>query len=308
MHYKNVKSLSNMGRLFTFCFLKKLINGELKIAMNLLKTILIIITFCLLTVFTQVGGIIYLLSFSTHKLINKKISNYYLQKSLKITSFILLYCITTFLIVPIIAKPLGRIPLPLTQTNNLQPLNILTCFLNRNYVKPELKLTMFEVAKQMNNKFPGTVLNYLDANFPFFNGFPLFPHLSHNDGKKVDLSFCYINTQTNNSTNESPSFIGYGICEEALPNEKNTSDFCAKNGYWQYTILKNLVSQENKKKLKFDQSKTKDLINFFASKQIIGKIFIEPHLKKRLHLTSDKIRFQGCQAVRHDDHIHIQLK
>ena len=30
--------------------------------------------------------------------------------------------------------------------------------------------------------------------------------------------------------------------------------------------------------------------------------------KTRLLLTSDKIRFHGCQAVRHDDHIHVQLK
>jgi hypothetical protein len=30
------------------------------------------------------------------------------------------------------------------------------------------------------------------------------------------------------------------------------------------------------------------------------------HLKKRLELTSDKIRFQGCAAARHDDIIPLQ--
>jgi hypothetical protein len=194
------------------------------------------------------------------------------------------------------------------ETNNLQPLNILTCFLNRNYVKPELRHTIFEVAKQMNDKFPGTILNYLDANFPFINKFPLFPHLSHNDGKKLDLAFCYLDRKTNKQTNQCPSFIGYGINEEALPNEKNTSDFCSENGYWQYSLIQKIVPQGNKKNFTFDIVKTRELVSLIAVRQTIGKIFIEPHLKARLSLTTDKIRFHGCQAVRHDDHIHIQLK
>ncbi|NNE79114.1 MAG: hypothetical protein HKN18_02480 [Silicimonas sp.] len=38
-----------------------------------------------------------------------------------------------------------------------------------------------------------------------------------------------------------------------------------------------------------------------------GKIFLEPHLADRLGVAGDKVRFQGCRAARHDDHIHIQL-
>jgi hypothetical protein len=37
----------------------------------------------------------------------------------------------------------------------------------------------------------------------------------------------------------------------------------------------------------------------------IGKIFIEPHLKQRFAPSEAKIRFQGCRAARHDDHIHL---
>ena len=33
-----------------------------------------------------------------------------------------------------------------------------------------------------------------------------------------------------------------------------------------------------------------------------------PHLKARLGLNSNKVRFHGCHAVRHDDHFHVQLK
>lgn len=276
--------------------------------MRLLKISLAIIFFCLLTVLTQVGGLVCLFSILTHKLTDKWTSNNFLKATYRFTSFLTLYCLTTFLIVPVIAKPLGRVPLPLTETNHLQPLNIWTCFLNRNYVRPELMQTAFVVAKQMNDKFPGTAVNYLDANFPFINKFPLIPHLSHNDGKKLDLSFCYRDTKTGELTNECPSFIGYGICEEPLPNEKNTTDFCAEKGYWQYSFLTKVISQDNKQDFTFDSDKTRELVSLFATQQTIGKIFIEPHLKTRLNLTSHKIRFHGCQAVRHDDHIHVQLQ
>ena len=276
--------------------------------MRLLKVTLTIILFCLLTVLTQVGGLVYLLSILTHKLTDKWTSNNFLKVTYRFISFLALYCLTTFLIVPVIAKPLGRVPLPLTETNHLQPLTIWTCFLNRNYVRPALREAAFKVAKQMNDKFPATAVNYLDANFPFINKFPLIPHLSHNDGKKLDLSFCYRDAKTGEPTNECPSFIGYGICEEPLPNEKITADFCADKGYWQYSFLTKVIPQGNKQDFTFDSDKTKELVTLFAIQPTIGKIFIEPHLKTRLNLTSDKIRFHGCQAVRHDDHIHVQLQ
>lgn len=276
--------------------------------MRLLKGTLIITLFCLLTVLTQVGGLVYILSILTHKLTDRWISNKFLKGTYRFTSFLILYCLTTFLIVPTIAKPLGREPLPVIETNHLRPLNIWTCLLNRNYVRPELKQTTFEVAIQMNNKFDGTTTNYLDAGFPFLDKFPLIPHLSHNDGKKLDLSFFYRDAKTNEPTNESPSFIGYGICEEPLPNEKSTADFCANNGYWQYSFLTKIIPQGNKQNYRFDSEKTRLLLNLFAAQPNIGKIFVEPHLKTRLNLVSDKIRFHGCQAVRHDDHIHVQLK
>ncbi len=276
--------------------------------MRLLKVTFTIILFCLLTVLTQVGGLVYLLSILTNKFTDKWTSINFLKATYRFTSFLTLYCLTTFLIVPLIAKPLGRVPLPMTETSHLQALNILTCFLNRNYVRPELKQTAFEVANQMNDKFPGTITNYLDANFPFIDKFPLIPHLSHNDGKKLDLSFCYRDTKTGEPTNECPSFIGYGICEEPRPDEKNTADFCADKGYWQYSFLTKVISQDSKQNFTFDSDKTKELVNLFATQPTIGKIFIEPHLKTRLNLPSDKIRFHGCQAVRHDDHIHVQLK
>ena len=276
--------------------------------MKKLKKLTHLFIFVFLTVLTQVGGIIYIVSFLSHSFIEKRVTTRIYQRVLKCITFIILYLTVSFLLIPILAKPFGRVPLPLTKTNHLRPLTFLTCLLNRHYVRPELKEASMNVANEMHATFPTTVINYLDANFPFINNFPLFPHLSHNDGKKLDLAFCYKESSSDKATNDCPSAIGYGICEEPLPNETNTAAFCAEKGYWNYSLLTYIIPQGNKKSFKLDHQRTKKLVNLLTDEKSIGKLFIEPHLVRRLNLHSEKIRFHGCQAVRHDDHIHIQLK
>ncbi|MEN8123116.1 MAG: hypothetical protein ABFS35_22450, partial [Bacteroidota bacterium] len=79
-------------------------------------------------------------------------------------------------------------------------------------------------------------------------------------------------------------------------------------GYWQYDFPKYLTFGKINKEISLSETATRDLMNEIVKQPEIGKIFIEPHLKNRLNLTSGKVRFHGCGAVRHDDHIHIQLK
>lgn len=274
-----------------------------------------LLTFLLLTLLTQVGGVVYVINFSTYRFINRKVNHQWLRRFCKLSTFVLFYAIATFFIVPMLAKPFGRVQLPVRKGNHpdkpgqvIRPLTFLTCLLNRNYVRKDLRDAAVDVARKMNRKYPGTVVNYLDGNFPFLNGFPLFPHLSHNDGKKLDLAFCYKDRQTQLETNRAPSPVGYGICEEPVGSEKNMPRFCSENGYWQYSFLKSIMPQGNKDDFEFYAAKTKYLIELFCSDSSIGKIFIEPHLQSRLKLTSPVVRFHGCRAVRHDDHIHIQLK
>ena len=276
--------------------------------MTLLKILLGLILICLLTAVTQIGGVVFLISLLTFGLIDKRLNRRWTRVAAKVLSFTTLYLIFVFIIVPLTAKSFGRVPLPVFESRNLKPANTWTCLLNRNYVRPQLRDITYKVAESMNNKFPGTTINYLDANFPFIDKFPLFPHLSHNDGKKLDLSFQYNDSQTGQMTDDIPSFIGYGICEEPRDGEENKPEYCDKKGYWQYNLLRDIVSQDNKDKFTFDNKRTKELVKSFSSHDGLGKIFIEPHLKTRLGLTSSKIRFHGCQAVRHDDHIHVQLK
>ncbi len=224
----------------------------------------------------------------------------------KTTLFMFLYLGATFTVIPFAAKLTGRVRLPLNRAHNLQPLNRLTCLLNRNYVRPELRELTYRVADGMHVKNPDFTLLYLDGNFPFFNRFPLIPHLSHNDGKKLDLAFCYWNKEHQTG---SPSFIGYGVSEDPGAGEENKAAFCKSCGYWQYGLLNKVISQKHKSEYVFDAGCTAQIVALFAQNEQIGKIFIEPHLKTRLGLSSyTKIRFQGCHSVRHDDHIHVQLK
>lgn len=210
------------------------------------------------------------------------------------------------LIIPPLAKSYGRVPLPVFN-EKVKPLTVLTCLLNRHYVILELREVLLEVADSMNDEYPKTVVSYLDANFPFVDKFPLLPHLSHNDGKKLDIALYYLDTAGIYAYHRAPSFIGYGVFVDPLPGESDMPEKCKKEGYWQYGFLKYLVPQWNKHKFQFDLVRTKMLIEKFISNSRIQKVFIEPHLKNRMRLNYTKVRFHGCHAVRHDDHIHVQI-
>lgn len=276
-------------------------------ALRIARTLAHIIIFIILTVFTQVGGIIYLLSRRTHPLIMRKVSQPVLQPLAKLGTFLIIYVFSTLTVIPLLAKPFGRVPLPVFRTKHLQPLRLATCLMNRHYVRPALKAAVLEIADKMGRYHPGTTVNYLDGGFPFLNSYPMLPHLSHNDGKKLDLSFLYLDKASGAPSDNAPSIIGYGICEEPRPGERNTAERCREQGYRWYDVLQRIVPQENKKNYVFDSLRMKALMTIITFHPDINKVFIEPHLRTRLELDSDKIRFHGCGAVRHDDHIHIQL-
>lgn len=276
--------------------------------MQALKVFLSVLIFIVLTAITQVGGIIYLLWIPVGRLINKKIAQWFYRFLARLGSFLLIYLLFTFLIIPALAKKAGRVALPVMETGHIQPLHFYTCILNRHYVKPELKEALLLAANKLHNQFSSTVINYLDAGFPFLDGFPLLPHLSHNDGKKVDLAFRYKDAVSGNPVNGSPSAWGYGVCEEPNAAEVSTATFCRMKGYKQYSAMKDFVSQADKKNYLFDEEQTRALIQNLVAIKTINTIFIEPHLKIRMDLDDKKIKFQGCHSVRHDDHIHVQIK
>lgn len=277
--------------------------------MNLRFILKELLIFLLLTIITQVGGLVYLTYKLTVNQFKKRGQGKYpFLRNLFI--FLLQYLFFTLVIIPPIAKQFGRVPMSYFATKNqpLKPLTIFTCLLNRHYVKPILKEQIIETAKTLAKEFPNTELIYLDANFPFWNGFPLLPHLSHNDGKKLDLAFMYKDKITGKGVNGSPSFYGYGVYEGPRKRELNQPNICHQKGYWQYSFLEKITPQWSKEGVVINEQGTKRLIQLLAQNKAIKKIFIEPHLKTRWGLERyNKIRYHGCQAVRHDDHIHVQL-
>ena len=219
--------------------------------------------------------------------------------------FLAIYSAIVFSLVPWTASIFGRVPLPVfaSQDAPINPVNYLYCLLARNYVRPEVKSLLIDIARQMNAKYPGSTLVYYDANFPFFNGFPLLPHLSHKDGKKADLGFFYQNKSTGQPLGSPPSPIGYWVYEQPSDQEIQPCKNRKSQLRWDLDFIQPLFDQAA-----MDKKRTAYLLKLLAESHQVRKILLEPHLKARLGMQFDKIRFQGCRAARHDDHIHVQVR
>lgn len=268
------------------------------------KILLVVFLLVLLTAVTQTGGIVLLCAIGIIFFLRKRLSSRWMVYLTTSVVFVLLYAISSFAIVPLVAKHFGRVPLPLR--GHVKPLNIGTYILNRHYVRPALRDVVMKSYQTLEAKYPGCILNYLDAGFPFYNGFPLLPHLSHNDGRKLDLAFFY-KDKNDKPLDNAPSAIGYGVYESPRTSDVNYAERCVSKGYWQYGAMERIVPQNKKADYILDAERTTELVNILSRNKAVEKIFIEPHLKKRLGLSSPKIRFHGCQAVRHDDHVHVQI-
>lgn len=270
----------------------------------------IILLFIFLTLLTQIGGIVYLLCLPIFKFFKRRIGRPILHILLNISIFCMVYALTTFIIVPPLAEKYGRVPMPYDEMNpHLRQLNRWTVILNRHYVVPQLRTVTEGVAQKLATADTSLVVTYLDCNFPFWLGYPLKPHLSHDDGRKIDLSFFYLDAETQKPTAERPSWIGYGVCEEPRGGEENRAEFCAEKGGWQYSFMKDyIISQSQKRRYPFDEKHTAALMRFFIADSHVNAVMIEPHLEKRLgFLNNPKVKTPPCNSVRHDDHIHVAI-
>lgn len=196
-----------------------------------------------------------------------------------------------------IAPAFGRVPLSCGSDGTLRVQGWMFCALNRNYVTPQTAAVLRETADAVDRRYPGTVTLVLDANFPFAKGFPLLPHLSHDDGTKADIALFY-RQDGRYLPGKTRSPIGYfafedgpSDCPGAWPTLR-----------WNFSALQALWPAYD-----LDAARTRYILSRLVRDPRVGKIFVEPHLKMRLGLSDEKIRFQGCRAARHDDHIHVQL-
>ncbi|MEM9763396.1 MAG: hypothetical protein AAF968_12940 [Pseudomonadota bacterium] len=213
--------------------------------------------------------------------------------------FVALYAAASVLLVPPTARVLGRVPLPCFGDAHLQPRSMFFCAANRHYVVPPLRVELRAVATRLAAMHPDAHVAFLDAGFPF-PGLPLLPHLSHGDGRKVDLALPFVDPETGAAIDGGGSPIGYfGYIAPSGP------PACPRRLVdlrWDFDRLQPLFGPP-----RLDEARTRSLIEALVERPTIGKLFLEPHLRDRLGVSSSKIRFQGCHAARHDDHIHVQL-
>ncbi len=263
----------------------------------MIKWTSIIFLFLLLTILTQIGGLVFLCAILIARFLGWK------KRWKKLLLSLTLYLITSLVIIPHVAPIFGREPIK--HREDILPATWFTVLTNRNYVRPTINKLLLKTAKKV--KPQGIKIIYLDANFPFLNGFPLLPHLSHNDGRKLDLALVYENKK-GNIIPAKQSRTGYGVYVNPLAGEINQIQKCKKAGYYQYDFSKYCSLGAVNQELVFSKKGTKYLVEALLDHSEIQKIFIEPHLKTRLKLTDNRVRFHGCRAVRHDDHIHLQIR
>ena len=245
------------------------------------RTLFHSLLFILLTLLTQLGGLAWLFATFFRRRILVFVSAYF---ALSVGALM-------------VAPMFGREPIPCISESTFKMKSILFCALNRQYVTPELKTVLQDFSASMEQQYPQTTTLVLDANFPFIPGFPLLPHLSHDDGRKVDLAFFYKDDDGFLSgTTKSP--IGYFAFEDGptdCPDQMLTLR-------WNLAWLQRIWPDYDLEPLRMATA-----LQLLSDDERIGKVFIEPHLKSRFLAHNPKVRFQGCRAARHDDHIHLQL-
>ncbi|MHA3913369.1 hypothetical protein [Halovulum sp. GXIMD14793] len=139
-----------------------------------------IIIIAALTITTQVGGIAWLAAVVTQRGLVRRVGTF-------MVAYAALWVGASWN-----APAFGRQALPcFVGQEAVLKVKPIYCLLNRHYATPEAAAVAQELAAHLDQVFPGTRTVVLDANFPFLDGFPLLPHLSHDDGRKVDLAFFY---------------------------------------------------------------------------------------------------------------------
>jgi hypothetical protein len=245
------------------------------------RTVIHSLIFVFLTLLTQLGGLAWIFAICFWQ---------------RLIVFALAY-LTLSTGALVIAPVVGREPIPCFSEDTFRMKSTLYCALNRQYVTPELKTVLRDFSKAMEQEFPQTTTLVLDANFPFFTGFPLLPHLSHDDGRKVDLAFFY-EDDGHFLPGATKSPIGYFAFEQG-PTDCPNNTLTLR---WDMAWLQPLWPDYH-----LETRRMATALQLLSDDVRVGKVFIEPHLKSRFQAESSKIRFQGCRAARHDDHIHLQL-
>jgi hypothetical protein len=260
------------------------------------------------TLLTQIGGLIFLTCWFVSRIyLRSRVHGW----QLVVTNgalFVGLYALVSFFAVPPLADRNGRVPLPCFEEAG-RPLaagHFLYCALNRHYVDRRLLLVLTEMSRAVEKAYPGTSTLFLDASFPLIARFPLLPHLSHNDGRKLDIAYYYAAPDGSYLRGRMRSPIGYWAFEQPGPDDKpSCSDKDILSLRWDMSALQGRFPARP-----LEPERTRAALRWLVTEGPafgVERIFIEPYLATRLGVASPLLGFQGCRAARHDDHVHIQI-
>lgn len=274
-----------------------------------LSAVALILTVMLLTLVTQVGGAVLWMTLPLLERLKRRLRPFgsWLAWCAVIAAFVGLYTAASATLVPWSAAAFGRRPLPCFASAH-QPLQAATplfCAANRHYARAPVHRLLRDLAEAMEESYPGSRLRYLDAGFPLLDGFPLAPHLSHHDGRKIDLAFYYRRPHDGTAA-PPPSPLGYWAYSGPALGEDRPCQSRRSLLRWDLAWLQPLFESAE-----IDLERTAALLDWLqrhASRYRIEKVLLEPHLRRRMGLAAGVIRFQGCGAARHDDHLHVELR
>jgi hypothetical protein len=270
-----------------------------------------LLIFGVLTLLTQVGGLVYVVSrwISGRLLKRLKAPPGMARWALRAGSFAVLYALATFVLVPLSAPLVGREALPCraSEDRHVEAHTVLTCVLNRNYARAAVAQLLEAMSMALDQRYPGTTVEYLDANFPFIDGFPMLPHVSHDDGRKIDLAYFYRSTDpTRPGPVEPASPIGYWAYEQPRPGEARPCEGQRSFLRWDFDWLQPVFAGTE-----LDPERTAAMLDWLEEHGPaygVTRILLETHLQERLGAHGPLVRFQGCAVARHDDHMHLSLR
>ena len=267
--------------------------------------------FVLLTALSQVGGAVLLATLAVSRWAGRDFGRP-TRFALALVSFAVLHFGVSELVLPSAAPLLsGRVRLPCQHDprSALRPASQAFCLLNRNYVTPELRDLASTLAANLRADKAATTLYYLDGGFPFAAWMPMLPHLGHRDGRALDLAFLYLDPTTGKPLAGTPSAVGYWAFERP---RGDAADPCPEPagswppaGRWDLDWLQPVWGD-----WRLDEARTRAMLAWLATEgpaRGVERIFLEPHLAERLGVASPLLRFAGCEAARHDDHVHVEM-
>ena len=176
------------------------------------------------------------------------------------------------------------------------------CDARRNYVTADARESLDRVTAALRRKHPDAIVRYLEASWPRGTR-PMPPHLSHGDGRQLDVALFYTDRR-GRPLAAPPTRTGYGAYEPPRP-----GDAIACSGLRMRLPPNDGSDPPADRGWRLDEVRTRDLVAALSADPAVRRIFVEPHLKARLGFARDpKVRFAGCRAARHDDHLHVDFR